>query len=492
MKITHFAMTIALFCVFVLSSSELPVQSGVDFTELLQVSGHYLHIKANANYSLYLPILVSPSRQTPRINAPYFGDQVRYPETAIFWFGQVTPTENYADVRLGYTDQELFVHLTVFDRRLWYDPSPAVGTLTEWDAATLYLNLTGSRGDAPSTDAYRFIAQLNWWEERDDWQAAYRGDGHGWDLTDIPFTATSGWRGTAPNNDSDDRGWTMGFRIPFESLGLSAAPQPGTLWGLALTLHDRDDAAGTPIPDKHWPMDMHALQPRTWAQLHFGLPAYTPPSVEPSSAVTIRHGLDGAQVVDAHVGGHTTCGQPYWPDFFDGWGDANYTGYEQVNVLNQSDVADWPCFSKFYLSFPLEPIPPGVEILSATLRLHLFGNSGQDSEPPPQPSLIQALTVREDWDESTLTWNNAPLPIENYAATWVYPVEEFPGWPGIPYDWDLSRAVAAAYANGEPLRLVLYSADAAIHSGKYFISSDTEEWNAEGRPTLEIVWGELK
>jgi hypothetical protein len=130
--------------------------------------------------------------------------------------------------------------------------------------------------------------------------------------------------------------------------------------------------------------------------------------------------------------GTPPAGNPIWPDFFDGWGDANYAGYEQVNVLNQSDVADWPCFSKFYLTFPLDPIPPGVEILSATLRLHLFGNSGQGWEPPPQPSLIQALTVREDWDESTLTWNNAPLAFENFAATWVYPVEEFPRLAGSP------------------------------------------------------------
>jgi hypothetical protein len=235
---------------------------------------------------------------------------------------------------------------------------------------------------------------------------------------------------------------------------------------------------------------MDAMQPRTWAQLHFGLPHFEPPPVEPSGAVTIRHGLEGIQVVDAHVGGGFDCGQPYNPHFFDGWGDANFAGSDQVNVLNQSDVADWPCFSKFYLTFPLDLIPPGKEILSATLRLHLFGNSGQGWEPPPQPSLIQVLAVREGWDESTLTWNNAPLPFENFAATWVYPLDEFPGWPGIPYDWNLSAVVAAAYASGEPLRLVLYSADAAIHSGKYFSSSDTDEWNAVARPSLAVFWGD--
>jgi hypothetical protein len=492
MKSTHLNIAIILIILFNLFGIGVPLPSGSIMDEELgtEAGDRSLLTAQNADHHLYLPILISPPRHSPCINLPYFEHHIRYPETAIFWFGKVTSSENYADVRLGYSDQELFVHLTVFDRRLWYDPSPTVGTLTEWDAASLYLNLPGSQGGAPSTEAYRFVAQLNWWESRHDWQAAYRDDGQGWAIADIPFTSTSSWRGTAPNNDNDDRGWTMAFRIPFASLGLSAAPQMGSVWGLALTLHDRDDAAGTPISDKLWPSGMDPQQPRTWAQLHFGLPAYIPPSLEPSGTVTIRHGLDGVQVVDGHVGGDTTCGQPYWPNFFDGWGDANYTGYEQVNVQNQSDVADWPCFSKFYLTFPLDRIPAGKEILSATLRLHLFGNSGQGWDPPPQSSLIQVLTVLEAWDENTLTWNNAPLAYENVARTWVYPVDEFPGWPGVPYNFELSRAVAAANANGEPLRLVLYSADAAIHSGKYFISSDTGEWNAQGRPTLEVVWGQ--
>jgi hypothetical protein len=206
--------------------------------------------------------------------------------------------------------------------------------------------------------------------------------------------------------------------------------------------------------------------------------------------VIIRHDLNDANVVDAQVGGDTTCGQPYSPDFFNGWGDANYAGYEQINIQNQADVADWPCFSKYYVTLPLGAVPPGKVIISAKLKMFLFGNSGQGWEPPPQPSLIQVLTVGEDWDENTITWNNAPLALENVGGTWVDPVEAFPGWLGIPYEWDVSGAVAEAYQTGEPLRLALYSADGAIHSGKYFISSDTGEWNADGRPTLSVVWGE--
>jgi hypothetical protein len=60
----------------------------------------------------------------------------------------------------------------------------------------------------------------------------------------------------------------------------------------------------------------------------------------------------------------------------------------------------------------------------------------------------------------------------------------------VPYTWDISRAVAAAYTAGGPLRLVLYSADSDYHSGKYFVSSDTQDWNETGRPTLQITLGD--
>ena len=44
--------------------------------------------------------------------------------------------------------------------------------------------------------------------------------------------------------------------------------------------------------------------------------------------------------------------------------------------------------------------------------------------------------------------------------------------------------------NGAPVRLALYEADWAYHSGKYFYASDTGDWNAEGRPTLTVTWGQ--
>ena len=186
------------------------------------------------------------------------------------------------------------------------------------------------------------------------------------------------------------------------------------------------------------------------------------------------------------MGGGTTCGGPYWPDFFNGWGDANYAGVKQINIQNLGDIADWPCFSKVYVTFPLNSIPANQKILSAKLTLHQFGGANVSKA---QSSLIQVFTVNEAWHEGTITWNNAPLAGQNVAATWAHPIKDFPGWPGVPVSWDVSGAAAAAYENGTDLRLALYEADWAYHSGKYFLSSEEEDWNAVARPTLEVEWG---
>ena len=431
------------------------------------------------------PVRAQSSPPSRRVNAPYFNGEIRFDEMAIFWFGQVNRTDNYVDVRVGYTDEELRLRLAIFDRRLWYDLSPSQDSLTDWDAITLYLDLDGNRGSSPDASTYRFVAQFApQWVPRSGYQAAYRGNGTGWTATAVDFTTESVYRGAGgPNKDADNRGWVLTFHIPFASLGLTGPPASGTAWGLALELHDRDDAVGTPIAPKRWPETMDSARPSTWGQLAFGLPAYQPPPAVAEGSVTIRHKLDGATVVDAAVGGGTLCGSGL--DFWSEWGEANYAGATDFNIQNQSDVADWPCFSKYYVTFPLDALPSGKVVLSATLTLHQFGGSDPSQA---EPSYIQVFTVGEAWDETTLTWNNAPLAVENVSAAWVDPTA-FPGWPGLPRQWDVTGAVAQAYAEGRPLRLVLYSADGPYHSGKYFVSSDTGDWNAEGRPTLTVVYG---
>lgn len=432
-----------------------------------------------------LPALAQPPDR--RINAPQFVGDIPLAQSAVFWFGQVNSTANYADVRVGYNAEKLVINLEVFDRRLWYDetaPSPA--TLDDWDAVTLYLNLAGNTGSVPTGSSYRFVGQVNHWQPRANYQAAFRGDGSGWATASTPFVTATGWRGYI-NEDKNARGWVITFEIPFASLGLAGAPATADTWGMALALHDRDDQAGTPIASQTWPAAMTSTQPASWGQLGFGLPAYAPPAANPGGVTTIRHGLNGAIVPDAHVGGHTDCGAAAAPDYFSSWGGLNYAGYEQFNIQNQADVADWPCFSKYYVTFPLSNVPAGKSILSATLTLHQFGNADPSQA---QPSLVQVSTVGSDWNEAGLTWNNAPPATENVAQSWVDPVSGTIIWPGWARQWDVSSAVAGAYATGTPLRLALYAADGDYHSGKYFTSSDVPDWDAAGRPTLWVLWGE--
>ena len=444
--------------------------------------------------SLIVPVWGAPApvlaAEPPprRVHAPYFAGNVIYSQTTIFWLGRITPTENYADVRVGYNDEHLYVNVAVIDRRLWYDTSPTPETLTDWDAVSLYLGIN----DALALDAgtCQFVAQLVSWEPRAGYQQAYCGSSSAtWEPATVDFTATTGWRGDRPNNNVDDRGWVARFVIPFTALGLTRAPARGTTWRLGLVVHDRDDAAGTPIPAQVWPETLDPQQPQSWGELIFGRPRpYTSAPATPEGAVTIREGLNGAIVPDAPVGGHTTCGRgvEYWTQ----WGERNLGQVAYFNIQNQSDISDWPCFSKYYVTFPLDQVPEGRVIQSAEVILHQFGGAGAGWSPPAQPSLIQAFTVAESWDEATLTWNNAPGPAEFAGETWVQPTSVYLGQPGVPWTWDVSAAVASAYAAGEPLRLAFYEADAAYHSGKYFRTSEEEEYGAVGRPTLNITWGD--
>jgi hypothetical protein len=426
-----------------------------------------------------------------RVNVPYFANYVHYEETGVFWFGYVNSTDNYADVRMGYDNTELYVNVTIFDRWLWYDETPSANTLTDWDAVSLYVDKDGNVSNVPDANAYRFDGQLTWWENpRTDWQAAYRGNGSGWASSTISFTTETGWAGNAPNhNEDDDRGWVITFHIPFASLGLSGPPSQGMLWGLGVVLHDRDNAAGSPpIADKVWPTGMTANQPSSWGQLRFGLPTYTPQHAIRGGTVTVRQGLNGATVPDAAVGGTVGNMCPGDPNvIWNQWGNYKDPHNAQVVIHNLGIVGDWPCVAKYYVDFPLSKVPTGKVIISATLVMHQFGN---DDPSQAQPSFIQALTVGQSWDENTLTWNTAPPARENIVGTWVTPLQGYGGDPGVPYTWDVSRAAAEAYVAGEPLRLALYPSDWALNGGKYFWSSDHEDWMAEARPTLTVTWGD--
>jgi hypothetical protein len=429
---------------------------------------------------VYIPIIQKPPLNLPLINIPYFeGSDINYHEAAVSWFGQVRGNENYADIRVGYNSDEIYFRVSVFDRFLWEDATPDIHNLTKWDSITLYLDIAGNDGNELSPTIYQFTRQLQWWDDGFNRQIAYQGSSSGWNEVPLTFYTNYDWRGNAPDDDVEDRGYVIIFHIPFDSLGLNV-PTDGTKWGASITMHDRDNADGTIYSETHWPQNPDLSRSSTWSQLSFGLPTYTPPQVVNPQTFTIRNGLNGAVVKDGVVGGNTMCGAGL--NFFEEWGDHSYPLIGYMNVQNQGDVADWPCFSKYYITFPLDSLPINQTVVSATLTLHQLGQSTGWPNEPTLKSLIQIMLIDQDWYENILTWNNVPIPIENVSQSWVYHLPDEVQERA--YTWDLSRAVARAYEEREPLRLVVYSADAFGPIGKYFFSSD-QEWEIV-RPSLTV------
>jgi hypothetical protein len=430
------------------------------------------------------------SAAPPRINAPRFASTVPFTEAGLGWFGSVGPLQNYADARVAYTDTELWVTLSIVDQWLFVDEAATrtPASLETWDAATLLVDTSGAATLAPSATSFRFVASLNWSRPRTDYQAVYSGAGGTWTLLPASsFTTEAAWRGDAPNTTGPggaDRGWTVTFHVPYAAVGLAGPPGAGTSWKLGFVVHDKDTAGGGSTATA-WPTASVRDQPVSWGELGFGLRAFVAAGATSPQTYTIRHNLGGQVVADAMVGGGSTCGTS---DYFNTSGALNYAGSTTLVVQNQRDIADWPCFSKTYIDFPLGTLPPGKVVVSATLTVYQFGGSDPTQA---QRSLVQVFTVEGAWDESTITWNNAPPPMENVSRSWVDVIPSMLPWPGAARTWDVSWAMGRAYRQAAPvLRLALYEADAAYHSGKYFTSSDTGEWNAVGRPTLQVVLGD--
>lgn len=431
-----------------------------------------------------------------RVYAPYFSETIEWEESGIFWFGQVGPPggpgQNSADVRIAYTAEELVIYFNIEDYYIWYDTeATSTSDLTQYDAVAVYLDTDHDQATTPQPDDFLFLSGLCLYGCGDgpDYRREARGTGTGWNF-DWQGNCTDGtwaswWCSPGPNSNecAIDFGWWSYIHVPWSALGLSGPPSQGTVWGLGVRLYDRDDQppAGSVAPE-HWPEVFSASNPSTWGELAFGLTTYTPQAALPQGTTVIRRGLGSSLVEDAWIGGGGNCtgGHEGDPEH------DNYGGHTDLYVANQSRISDFTCYSKSFIRFHLDDIPPNKTIISATLTLHHWGNADPEEA---QPSLIWLLTVDGDWEEYTLTWNNAPLARENLTATWVDVLPSFPGWPGVRYDWDATQAVAEAYAAGESLNVALYTADTNMHSSKYLKSSDTGDWNEVARPTLTVVWG---
>jgi hypothetical protein len=425
----------------------------------------------------------------PTINAPYFPNAVPFNQTAIFWFGAISSSTTYTDVRLGYSSSELYIDLRNIDRYLWYDPNKTAPNLNNGDNASLYLSTSNATNTQLDAHSYQFQAAVNGYTQLPTYQQAYTGQGTTWTAAKIPFTTNYGWRGQGFNGVKEDAGWSMTYHIPFSSLKVST-PLQGTVWKLGVRVHNRDNAANTGFPDTWWPQAAASTNPSSWAQLNFGIPTYQAPKPGTTNVYTVRNKLNNQVVTDGMVGGSLGCGS-FLGDKNNRWllwGSQSYPGAIHVNIMNEADISDWDCFSKFYVTFPLSSLPTGKAMVNAKITLYEYANAGVQGLP--NPSYIQVGMVNQGWNPATLSWNSAPLLQENLNNILV-PTKSQPviAFPGLAITWDVSRAVAQAYAAGQPLRLVFYDTDNQYNSGKYFTSSTIGDWDATGRPTLNVTLG---
>lgn len=443
---------------------------------------------------------------TRRVNVLPFSQTEEWSQTAVLWFGvndshTQIPGRNYTDVRLGYSPTNLLIRLTVIDYYLWYHPNPTAATdLTAYDAIALYLDTQHNRGSAPQADDYLFLFQARSGQPHANHHRDAKGNGAGWDYSwsgDWFSNSFMDWSDGGPNNNGGniDYGWTGIFRIPWATFGLDGPPPAGTVWGMGLQLYDRDAAppAGAVAPQT-WPESLNANVPATWGELHIGPATYETPTTAVTGQTTIRAATPSDnRVEDAWMGGGGLCAAGH-----NGGSNANHGA--DINLFTGSEIraTHFPCFNKTYLRFDLSAIPPGKQIISAELSLHLWSHAGETPTLATR-SWVSLHSIKDPWQEMGIHWNNAPLAYENVAATWVNPYSgdrDRPVWPGDPYQWDATKAVMEAYAAGQPVSLALYGSDTDEHSSKYFYSSEsnagTSPNDARGRPSLVVTWGELR
>jgi hypothetical protein len=314
---------------------------------------------------------------------------------------------------------------------------------------------------------------------------------NGRDLAAV-YNTGPGWK--YGGTDIAGRGWLAERFVPWSELG--GAPQHGDVWPLRFVTVGGQTWAGVlrwvPLADVQ-PADMQ--------------PAYGGGDVAGTQTLTVT------MSADAGLGaGGALCGSDDWPDYFPTWGGRNtegsYVEDEQIKHMgtwaqvglgeSQWDVTDWPCGGESIWRFPLDALPAGAEVVSATVTWRHFGNPGYGPGYSPdgtQDTRYQVWEVTDWWDEGEayyqdqiyngktltrtlvvsmgITFDSAPVGRENVSSFVVRPIDiSCEGkWycnPGVPVSADVTELVRRAAAAGRPwASFKLNTAAGQYHSDKF-------------------------
>ena len=271
--------------------------------------------------------------------------------------------------------------------------------------------------------------------------------------------AANGWQLASRCTGTACMGWTAYRFAPWGQFGKT--PQRGDVWPLRVQV----DGA-------------------TWAgAVRWGLPDYAGRTVAGVQVVTTTLSAN------AVTGGNNDCGNIYQSTFTPAWGTLSWPGAAQINIQNQWDVADWPCYARWYAQWQLPALPAGAQVVSATMTMRHFGNPGYGpaySADGAQDTIMQVYEVATPWQPLGLAWDNAPPVVENLSRTTVRPIDAAcpPAQldtsrtcrPGVPYDFDVTEAVKRAMQEGRGWASVaLYTASGDYHSGKQFWALGSEQ-----------------
>lgn len=164
--------------------------------------------------------------------------------------------------------------------------------------------------------------------------------------------------------------------------------------------------------------------------------------------------------------------------------DQNTGSYSDVYVGTIIYYGNWET-RRGYFQFDLSGIPAGSTVTSA--KLNCFTHyGGENGYPYGDATLdVRAKAISNDsWDESTITWNNAPSMGATLDTVTVTPTDDV--W----YSWDVTSFVDSEAAGDQVASIGLISYNEAANEFVPFSSSESSYTSQ--RPYLELTyvsWG---